>query len=81
MPQSSETTLPPSIQAKLDLGDTEMRPLGDVNTAMRDLNLDSEEVRLLVQLGYLVALTLGASAGPAPPPPPAAAAAKANCAF
>ena len=58
MPPSPENTLPASIQAKLDLGDTQLRPLGDVNTAMRDLNLDSEEVRMLVQLGYLVAFNI-----------------------
>jgi hypothetical protein len=58
MTPSPKTTLPASIQAKLELGDTQLRPLGDVNTAMRDLNLDSEEVRLLVQLGYLVAFNI-----------------------
>ena len=61
MPLKPPSELPPSIQAKLELGDTQLRPLGDVNTAMRDLNLDSDEVRMLVQLGYLVAFNIAAS--------------------
>lgn len=65
MPPQPPFELPPSIQAKLQLGDTELRPMGDVNTAMRDLNLDSDEVRLLVQMGYLVAFNIACDRRPA----------------
>lgn len=50
--------LPPSIQTKLDLGNTQFRPLGDVLTAMRDLDLTAAEVRALVELGYLAAFNI-----------------------
>jgi hypothetical protein len=66
MPAKPRTSLPPSILAKLELGETESRPLGDVNTAMRDLNLDSDEVRMLVQLGYLVAFNIACPRRSAP---------------
>jgi hypothetical protein len=46
--------MPASIQTRLEIGETRFRPLGDTITAMRDLDMNAEEVRSLVQLGYLI---------------------------
>ena len=50
--------MPASIQNKLELGETRFRPLGDTLTAMRDLDMSAEEVRSLVQLGYLIGFNI-----------------------
>jgi hypothetical protein len=62
---SSKTCcLPPSVQSKLNLrGVAEgsprwRRPLGDVNTAMRDLDLSDEEILLLVQQRALIGFNI-----------------------
>ena len=61
--EESQPPLPLSVQAKLARGDTKFRPLGSLNSAMRDLNMDAGEVRVLVELGYLVAFNIAVRSG------------------
>ncbi len=58
---ADKPTLPTSIQVRLELGETRFRPLGDTITAMRDLDMNAEEVRSLVQLGYLIGFNIAVS--------------------
>ena len=53
--------MPTSIQSRLELGETRFRPLGDTITAMRDLDMNADEVRSLVQLGYLIGFNIAVS--------------------
>jgi hypothetical protein len=39
------------------------RPLGDLNTAMRDLNMDANEVRVLLDVGKLVGFNVAVRQG------------------
>jgi len=58
---ADKPALPTSIQVRLELGETRFRPLGDTITAMRDLDMNAEEVRSLVQLGYLIGFNIAVS--------------------
>lgn len=58
---SDKPALPTSIQVRLELGETRFRPLGDTITAMRDLDMNAEEVRSLVQIGYLIGFNIAVS--------------------
>jgi len=53
-------TLPRAIQLRLEVKTQRARPLGDVNSAMRDLDLSAEEVFALVDSGLLVAFDIAA---------------------
>jgi hypothetical protein len=56
--------LPPSVQFKINLRGADdrprcwQRPLGDLNTAMRDLDLSDEEIRKLVEQHMLIGFNI-----------------------
>ena len=66
---TSARVLPPSVHSKMKLRGAEdlsghwQRPLGDLNAAMRDLNLSDEEIRQLVDQRTLIGFNIAVEAG------------------
>ncbi|HXE41389.1 MAG TPA: hypothetical protein VN516_00080, partial [Candidatus Baltobacteraceae bacterium] len=55
---SQKTMLPRAIQTKMDLRDARFRPLGDVNAAMRDLDMSAPEVDALLDIQLLLGFNI-----------------------
>jgi len=53
--------LPASIQNKLELDDPRFLPMGDLITARKDTGYDADEIRALIQLGYLIGFNIAVS--------------------
>jgi hypothetical protein len=59
MPTILQKTLPRALQTKMSLGDQRLaRPLGDLNAAMRDLDLNWLEIQIAYEEGALVAFNI-----------------------
>jgi hypothetical protein len=58
MSTTATTTSSRAVQRQMDLRDPRYRPMANVNTAMRDLDLSAEDVGALVESGDLMAFNI-----------------------